>query len=455
MKTTRRGFLATGAMAAGAAVMGRAATRPPNIVLVLLDDLGYGDFGCYGQELIRTPNIDGVAAEGTRFTDCYAGGVVCAPSRSVLMSALHTGHTPIRANAGTIPLLAEDVTVAQVLKAARYATGGFGKWGLGDAGSAGAPTRHGFDQFFGYLHQVHAHSYYTDFLWDNEKKFPLPGNANGRREQYSADVIAERSFQFIVDNKNRPFFLYACYTLPHAKFEVPTLAPYEDKPWTEGQKTYAAMVTRADGYVGRIVELLKQRGFDRDTAVFISSDNGAHFGEEKGFDLFRSNGRLRGQKGQLYEGGIRVPMIARWPGRIKAGAVSAYPWAFCDFMPTVAELAGARPPAGIDGVSMVPLLTAGREPKREFLYWESNVYDAKTKSLRQERLAQAVRIGPWKAIRQKPGAPLELYNLEKDVSETADVAAQNPQVVARMEAIMKSAHAEPRPHDTGSMDWVK
>ena len=455
MNTTRREFLATGAMAAGAAVLGRAATRPPNIVLVLLDDLGYGDFGCYGQELIRTPNIDRAATEGTRFTDCYAGGVVCAPSRSVLMSGLDGGHAAVRANAGTIPIGADDVTVAQVLKQAGYATGGFGKWGLGDAGSAGAPTRHGFDQFFGYLHQVHAHSYYTDFLWDNEKKFPLSGNTNGRREQYSADVIAERSFQFIADNQNRPFFLYACYTLPHAQFEVPSLAPYEDKPWTKGQKTYAAMVTRADGYVGRIMELLKRHGLDRDTVVFISSDNGAHFGEEKGFDLFRSNGRLRGQKGQLYEGGIRIPMIARWPGRIKAGAVSAYPWAFCDFMPTVAGLAGAKPPAGIDGVSMVPLLTAGREPQRQFLYWESNVYDAKTKSLRHERLAQAVRMGPWKAIRQKPGAPLELYSLEKDVSETADVAARNPQVVARMEAIMKSAHAEPRPHDTGSMDWVK
>ncbi|MCX6618968.1 MAG: sulfatase-like hydrolase/transferase, partial [Acidobacteria bacterium] len=200
MNTTRREFLATGAMAAGAAVLGRAATRPPNIVLVLLDDLGYGDFGCYGQELIRTPNIDRVAAEGTRFTDCYAGGVVCAPSRSVLMSGLDGGHAAVRANAGTIPIAADDITVAQVLKQAGYATGGFGKWGLGDAGSAGAPTRHGFDQFFGYLHQVHAHSYYTDFLWDNEKKFPLPGNANGGREQYSADVIAERSFQFIADN---------------------------------------------------------------------------------------------------------------------------------------------------------------------------------------------------------------------------------------------------------------
>jgi arylsulfatase A-like enzyme len=455
MNTTRREFLATGAMAAGAAVMGRAASRPPNIVLILLDDLGYGDFGCYGQELIRTPNIDRVAAEGMRFTDCYAGGVVCAPSRSVLMSGLHGGHAPVRANAGTIPIAADDITVAQVLKQAGYATGGFGKWGLGDAGSTGAPTRHGFDQFSGYLHQVHAHSYYTDFLWDNDKKFPLPGNANGKREQYSADVIAERSFQFIADNRNRPFFLYACYTLPHARFEVPSLAPYEDRPWTEGQKTYAAMVTRADGYVGRIMELLRKHGLDRDTIVFISSDNGAHFGEEKGFALFKSNGALRGQKGELYEGGIRIPMIARWPGRIKAGAVSAYPWAFCDFLPTVAEIAGARRPGGIDGISVLPELAGGRPPERQFLYWEANFYDQKSKTLRKERLGQAVRMGPWKAIRQKPGAPLELYSLEKDVSETADVAAQNPQVVARMEAIMKSAHAEPRPHDTGSMDWVK
>jgi arylsulfatase A-like enzyme len=288
---TRRGLLGAGAAACGA--LRGAAGRRPNIVLILLDDLGTGDFGCYGQRLIRTPNTDRAAAEGSRFTDCYAGGVVCAPSRSTLMTGLHTGHTPIRANAGTAPIAASDVTVAQVLKQAGYATGGFGKWGLGDAKTDGVPTKHGFDRFFGYLHQVHAHSYYPEFLWDNDSKYMLPGNAGGKRGTYSADLIAERSFEFLREHRNGPFFLYCCYTLPHAKFEIPSVAPYEKESWTDGQKTYAAMVTRADGHIGRILGMLREFGIERDTAVFICSDNGAHSGEDKGYELFRSNGSLR------------------------------------------------------------------------------------------------------------------------------------------------------------------
>ena len=451
MTLTRRQFLFT----SSAAAMQPPGGRLPNIVFILLDDAGWGDFGCYGQKLIHTPNIDQAAREGTRFTDCYAGGAVCAPSRSVLMTGLHTGHTPIRANAGTIPLLASDVTIAQVLKKAGYATGGFGKWGLGDVGSDGVPAKHGFDEFFGYLHQVHAHSYYPDFLWDNEKKFPLPGNKDGKGAQYSASVIADRSLEFLRKHAGSPFFLYACTTLPHAKFEPPDLKPYETMPWTEGQKAYAAMVTRADAYVGRILNALRERGLEKDTLVFITSDNGAPGGEDKGFELFRSNGILRGQKGQLYEGGIRDPMIVRWPGRVKAGAVSGYPWYFCDMMPTLAELVKATPPPSMDGVSVLPLLLGRPQPAREFLYWEANAWNAKAQKFQPERLAQAVRNGDWKAIRAKAGAPLELYNLRNDPGESKDVAVGNPAVIARIEKYLKTARTEPRPHDTGSMQWVR
>ncbi len=447
-RITRRSLLAA------AATPLLAASRPPNIVYIMLDDLGYGDFGCYGQRRIRTPHVDRLATEGTRYTDCYAGGAVCAPSRSVLMTGLHMGHTPVRANAGTIPLLAGDITAARVLKKAGYATGGFGKWGLGDARTTGIPTRHGFDTFFGYLHQVHAHSYYPEFLWDNERKHPLPGNAVGGRGQYTADLIAERSFEFLRANRNRPFFLYACSTLPHSRFEIPSLAPYDNEPWTEGQKTYAAMVTRADDHIGRLLGLLKDFGLEENTVVFVTSDNGAHKGEAKGFEFFRSNGPLRGQKGELYEGGIRVPMIVRWPGRVRAGAVSDYPWSFCDFLPTAAALAGAEAPAGVDGLSMLPLLTGKGGPAREFLYWEFLTYDQQRARLREDRLEQAVRTGRWKAVRTRPGAKLELYDLARDIGETRDVAAEHPKVTSRIEEHLKTARTAPRPHNTGSMQFV-
>ncbi|MBI1898812.1 MAG: arylsulfatase [Acidobacteria bacterium] len=448
----RRHFLAA---AAGAAAARAQSNRPPNIVLILMDDMGYGDLGCYGQRLIRTPAIDRTATEGARFTDCYAGGAVCAPSRSVLMSGLHTGHSPIRANAGTVPIAAGDVTVAEVLKRAGYTCGGFGKWGLGDAGSTGAPTRHGFDEFFGYLHQTHAHTYYPEFLWDGDKRYDLPGNRNGKRGQYSADLIAERSFEFLRKNRSRPFFLYACYTLPHARFEPPSLAPYEKEPWTPGQKAYASMVTRADTYSGRILQLLHDMRLEDNTVVLISSDNGAHTGEQKGFEFFRSNGRLRGEKGQVYEGGIRVPMIVRWPGRVKAGSVSHFPWSFCDVLPTAAEIAGVKPPQGLDGVSVVPVLTGRGEPKREYLYWEQNIYNQKKQSMRPERLAQAVRIGKWKGLRHSPAQPIEIYDLERDPSETTNVAAQQPALVKRVETLFRTGRTAPRPHSTGTFGrWV-
>ncbi len=435
--------------------MRAAGKRPPNILFIVLDDLGSADFGCYGQRYIKTPNADRVATQGARFTNFYAGGAVCAPSRCALMTGYHTGHTAVRANAGTIPISADDFTVAQLLKKAGYATGGFGKWGLGDAGSPGTPTGHGFDKFFGYLHQVHAHSYFPDFLWDNDTKFPLTGNRDGAGKQYSADIIAERSFQFLRENKDKPFFLYACYTLPHAKFEIPSVAPYQDESWPKGHKTYAAMVTRADAYIGRLLAMLKEYNLEQDTVVFITSDNGAHSGEGKGYEFFKSNGNLRGEKSELYEGGIRAPMIVRWPGKVKPGSTNDFAWAFWDFMPTAAEIAGVKAPSGIDGISVLPAITGKPQRGHEFMYWEFLAYDQKGRRFRDDRMWQAVRMGDWKAVRPKGGAKLELYNLKSDPGEQKDVAAENPLAVKRIEAYLATARTQPRRHDTGSMDWVK
>lgn len=423
---------------------------------MMLDDLGYGDPGCYGQKLIQTPNIDRLATQGTRFTDCYAGGAVCAPSRSVLMTGLHMGHTSVRTNAGTVPLRNEDVTVAQLLKAAGYTNGLFGKWGLGDAGSEAVPTKKGFDEFFGYMHQIHAHYYYTDFLWHNETKELLPGNANGQRGQYSADVIAERTLDFIKRNQRKQFFLYFSPTLPHSNYEVPDTAPYTQRDWPETEKIYAAMVTRADDQIGRILKLLHELKLDDNTVVFFTSDNGGPSGESHSADFFKSNGPLRGVKAQLYEGGIRVPMIARWPGHIPVAAVNHVPWSFCDFLPTALELAGAHAPKGLDGMSMVPVLTSkSPDPGPRLLYWEQYEFDRKANDVRRDTYMQAARKGDWKAVSKRPGGPIELYNLRSDLSEKSDVAAANPDLVAEFRTALKAAHSDPRPHNTGNFEFVR
>lgn len=454
---SRRRFLA-GAACAAFGVSGRAqpAAKRPNIVWIMLDDLGYGDVGCYGQKKIQTPHIDRLATQGMRFTDCYAGASVCAPSRSVLMTGLHTGHTPVRANAGTVPLTSEDRTVAQMLHEAGYRTGLFGKWGLGDAGSTGVPTKKGFDEAFGYLHQIHAHSYYPDFLWHNEQKVPLPGNANGQHGQYSADLIADKALDFVRRNQGQPFFLYAAFTLPHNKYEVPDISPYADKDWPETEKIYAAMVTRADRHIGALLKLLADLKLEQDTIVFFTSDNGAPSAEAHSTAFFQSNSLLRGQKTQLYEGGLRVPMIVRWPGRVAAGSTSNVPWYFCDFLPTAAELIGAKSPSATDGVSMLPVLTGKqRAMSPRLLYWEQYQFDRKTNDLRKETLAQAARWGDWKAIRHAPGAPLELYNLRTDLAEKTNVAAANEDVTAQLADYLRKAHAKPRPHNTGSFEFVR
>jgi arylsulfatase A-like enzyme len=444
---TRRAFVISSVAAA-------AQKRPPNIIWFMYDDLGSAGFGCYGQEKVVTPHSDRLAREGTRFTACYAGGSVCAPSRSVLMTGLHLGHTPVRANAQTVPFLEDDVTVAEVLKKSGYATGGFGKWGLGDAGTTGTPTRQGFDEFFGYLHQTHAHNYWPEYLRDGDAKQALPANVGRKKGTYSAPLIADRMAQFIEKNRDRPFFLYATPTLPHALFHPPTDAPYSGKPWTKPQKNYAAMVTDADAQLGRLLALVEKHGLADNTVVFCTSDNGGpRSPDDPDGTFFEINRGLRGYKGSLWEGGIRVPMIVRWPGRVAAGRVDSTPWYFADFLPTAAEIAGTRTPRGVDGVSFVPALT-GKTIKRRALYWEQQAWVAKTKQFRPETLAQAVRLGNWKAIRPAPGQPLALYDLAKDPHEDNDIAARNPKVVAEVEEILKSVRVPPRPHDNGNDEWV-
>jgi arylsulfatase A len=458
---TRREFLRHAAAGAVAPLVQAQTGRKPNILFIVLDDLGYGEFGCYGQKLIRTPNVDQFATTGVRYTDCYAGGAVCAPSRSVLMTGLHTGHTSVRANAGTIPLRADpqDRTVAQLLRENGYSTGLFGKWGLGDFGSAGTPDKKGFDEYYGFLHQVHPHDYYTDFLWRNGKREVLSGNRNGGKKQYSADLIADASVQFLKKQKaDKPFFLYVPTTLPHAVYEVPDTAPYTDRDWPAIEKTYAAMITRADGHIGTLLHALHESGQEDNTVVFVTSDNGAQAAEGHTHEFFRSNGPLRGHKAEVYEGGIRIPMIVRWPGKTKPGTVSDLPWSFCDFLPTAAAIAGVAPPRNLDGISVADALRTGakaRDLPARFLYWEFYGFDAGKSELRKNTLAQAARWGDWKGVRPKPGAPLQLYNLRRDIGETTDVSARNPEVVAKLEAFIKEAHTEPRPHNTGSMEFIR
>jgi len=424
--------------------------RQPNIIFIMADDLGYGDLGCYGQTQILTPNLDRMAAEGMRFSDCYAGSPVCAPSRSCLMTGTHTGHTPIRGNASRatgdrVPLKPEDLTVAEVLKTAGYTTGMIGKWGLGEPETTGLPNRQGFDYWFGYLNQHRAHNYYPDYLWRNEEQVFLEGNVVEKnvalqRAHYSHDLFADEALKFVSENQDRPFFLYLPYTIPHANnqaggegMEVPSDAPYSDKPWPQPQKNMAAMITRLDKDVGRLFDHLKHLGLDDDTIVFFTSDNGPHREGGNDPDFFDSNGPLRGIKRDLYEGGIRVPMVVRWPGRVKAGAVSNLPWAFWDFLPTAADLAGGAVGKDIDGISIVPTLLGRKQEEHDYLYWE--FYES-------GGFNQAVRMGPWKGVRSGPDAPLELYNLDDDLAETRNVAPEHPAIVARMEDILVNGRTE-------------
>jgi len=427
------------AFAAGGVPAGAGGPLRPNIIFILADDLGYGDLGCYGQKHIRTPNLDKMAAEGTRFTQCYAGSTVCAPSRSVLMTGQHTGHTRVRGNFAKVggvgpqkrvPLEPEDITVAEILKQAGYVTAITGKWGLGEPGTSGVPNRQGFDQWFGYLNQRNAHSYYPPYLWRNEQKYVLAGNQDGKRQQYSHDLFTEFALDFIRRNHDRRFFLYLAYTIPHAKYEIPSTEPYTEMPWPADAKVHAAMITRMDRDIGRLLRLLKDLGIDEQTIVFFCSDNGA---ARRWEGIFDSAGPLRGHKGDLYEGGIRTPMIVRWPGKVPAGRVSQAVWYFADVLPTLAELAAVQPPAGIDGISMVPALL-GRPQRSDdrFLYWE----------FFGGGFQQAVRWRNYKAIRPSPRAPLQLYDLSTDIAEQNDIAQAHPQLIQRFERYLKTARTD-------------
>ncbi|RAJ88043.1 arylsulfatase A-like enzyme [Chitinophaga dinghuensis] len=461
------GVALLGAALLHTAVTVNAQKKQPNIIFILADDLGYGDLSSYGQQKFSTPHIDQLSKEGKRFTQFYAGTSVCAPSRCSFISGKHTGHTFVRGNKeirpeGQQPIADSVVTLTEVLKTAGYKTGAFGKWGLGPVGSEGDPIKQGIDQFYGYNCQMESHRYYPTHLWSNDDRVEL--TANGQLEhtaQYAPEIIQEQALKFMETNKNQPFFLYLAYTLPHAELIAPEdsiLARFKgtfpEKPYKgaiygpEPKKngyvsqeyphaTFAAMVTRLDMYVGQVMAKLKELGLDDNTLVIFTSDNGPH--AEGGADpaFFNSSGNLRGIKRDLYEGGIRVPFIARWQGKIKAGSVSNYTGAFWDMMPTFADLAGVKTPQHIDGISIVRELTGKKkQAQHPFLYWEFHENGGR----------QAVRRGNWKAVKMNvtanPAPGLELYDLSVDPAEQHNVAAANPEIVKQMQAIIDREHVE-------------
>lgn len=438
-------YLALLLLVTAAFMAGPATAAQPNIIYILADDLGYGDLGSYGQKLIRTPRLDAMAAQGIRFTQHYAGAPSCHPSRCALFTGLHTGHGRIRANSDH-PLLPEDFTITQMIKKAGYKTGVVGKWALGQEETAGAPWEKGVDEFLGYLDQTHAHTYYPDHLWKDGKRMEIPENQKGQRAVYSHDLFVDQSLDFIRRHKDGPFFFYAALTIPHAEMAVPedSLAEYRGK-WPEskafpGSKTYcpqdqpravrAAMITRMDRDIGRILDLLDELKIADNTLVIFTSDNGPITAGGSDPDFFDSNGPLRDLKFKLYEGGIRVPFIARWPGKITSGTTSDLVSDFADMMPTFAEVSGAEAKKG-DGRSILPALLGKTDgqAKRDVFYWEAAPQ-------------QALRQGDWKAYRAAPNKPIELYDLSKDIGETTDLSSQMPQKVAELEKLMQESRTD-------------
>lgn len=446
----------------------------PNIIYILADDMGYGDASCYGQDNFLTPNIDKLAKQGMLFTQHYSGSTVCAPSRSALLSGQHTGHTSVRDNArdnqfseGQLPLSSQTVTIAEVLKKAGYKTGAFGKWGLGFVGTEGDPNNQGFDEFFGYNCQAMAHRYYPTHLWHNDKKVMLDGNDWKSTKTYAADIIHEKALKFIEDNKDQAFFMYYPTTLPHAELIVPNdrifkrqkkrfkrETPYTGDPNTAGldygdnliikeycrqnnpHATFAAMMTRLDKHVGEVVSKLRKLGIEDNTLIIFTSDNGPHKEGGADPDFFDSNGRYRGIKRDLYDGGIRVPMIAKWPNKIKANTVCDHLSAFWDVLPTLAQIANTSCPVQTDGISFLPSLLNQTQPKHEYLYWE----------FRAQNGRQAIRMGKWKGVRlnmtDNACAPIELYDIVADPNESENLADKYPEVITKMKRLMTEAHIE-------------
>jgi arylsulfatase A-like enzyme len=415
----------------------------PNMIFILSDDVAMGDLGCYGQQLIQTPHLDRMAAEGTRYLQAYTGTSVCAPARTSLMTGLHMGHSPVRANReiqpeGQMPLPAGTVTVAQLLKEAGYATACIGKWGMGMFDTTGSPLKMGFDHFYGYNCQRHAHSYFPTYLYDDDRRFELPGN-DGKTvgETYAQELIADETLRWVRAHARGPFFLFYAATLPHGRFEIDDVGVYATRDWTPRQKNYAAMVTRLDRDVGRLLALLQELDIDENTLVMVSGDNGSSFNPQSEIGrLFDQSmqGKLRGFKRGMYEGALRQAAIARWPGRVPAGRVTAEPWAFWDFLPTAVELAGGSLPREFrpDGYSLVSFLQGGPAPRRDFFYWE----------LHERQSIQAVRFGDWKGVRNGASMPIELYDLRVDVGETQDLSGDRPDLVARVEHLLQTVRTE-------------
>lgn len=451
----------------------------PNVLWIMSDDLSWGDLGCFGVRLISTPTLDRLAAEGMTFSHCHSGNTVCAPSRSSLMQGLHQGHATVRDNMRAFSdteryrasLLPGDTTVAQLFKDVGYATGLFGKWGLALHGQSGHPNDVGFDEFFGYLNQRKAHSYYPPYLWHNKTRVDLPGNvghehrkpngydADGKitpngigdpaKAEYSFDLYHQKSLEFIREHAGEPLFLYLAYTIPHGVQEVPELGKYKDQPWEDSQKAYAAMVTRMDSAIGELLDQMKAQGDLKDTLVFFVSDNGYSFLRGDGAaplnDVFDHRGPWKGGKGHLHQGGLRVPALAWWAGKIEAGSCSDHEWTFYDFLPTVADLLGVDVPSRCDGLSILPtLLGNGEQKQHEYMYWEY-----------QDE--QAVRIDGYWAHREKPSEPVRLYDATNDPEELNDLARERPELAERIAAIMTKEHEpalqSPSPGESKA-DWA-
>ena len=456
----RRGFLQGLAALAGLLALGRGGflwlkrqsrpRREPNIVLIVADDLGYGDLGSYGQGRILTPHLDALAAEGMHFTQFYAGSSICAPSRCCLMTGLHTGHARIRHNfaptGDRLGLRPNDLTVAELLKGAGYATAIFGKWGMGLHRTPGTPNSQGFDEFLGRIND-RTSQYYPEFLWRNEEKEVLEDNLVGEPGIYSQDLYTQEALTFIEVHRDGPFFLYLPYNYPHMNevrvegkiidenMAVPSDEPYTSEPWPQVEKNFAAMITRMDRDIGRIISHLRDLGIDRNTCVFFTSDNGPHNEGGHKSTFFKSQGGLRGSKRSLFEGGIRVPMIAWWPGTVEAGVISDQVWASWDFLPTAADLAGVKLPADrhFDGISMLPALLGEPQQDHDFLYWE---YPTRS------NFKQAVRMGDWKGVRRGHNSNIELCDLTQDIKEENDIADRHPEIVAEIARIMETEHTE-------------